>query len=72
MILVETVGEALLPPPLPFTEGANRPVSVRFLPEDIQYPGFKLSAIFCKQLFLGKSPENTCDRMCHGLREWNS
>lgn len=54
---METAVHSLLPPSVLLSEGVKMYVSVHFLPENIESPGFKLSAIFCEQLLLGKPPE---------------
>lgn len=51
---METAVQSLLPPSALLSEGVKMYVSVHFLPENIESPGFKLSAIFCEQLLLGK------------------
>lgn len=60
---METAVQSCLLPSALFSEGVKMYVSVHFLPENIKSPGFKLSAIFCEQLLLGKSPEKKkkCD-----------
>lgn len=69
---METAVQSCLLPSALFSEGVKMYVSVHFLPENIKSPGFKLSAIFCEQLLLGKSPEKKNVTVRHGLREWNS
>lgn len=68
---METAVRSFLPPSALLSEGVKMYVSVHFLPENIELPGFKLSAIFCEQLLLGKPPEKHVT-VYHGLREWNS